>query len=228
VSDQSVKSVSPVVQDYLKAIWNAEEWSDHPVTIKELADRLAVRMSTVSEQVRKLANAGLLVHERYGAIELTDKGRRLAVGMARRHRLIETFLVSHLGYTWDQVHDEAEVLEHAVSDAFVDRLDTFLGHPARDPHGDPIPSPSGLVSESSRVLLTDLVAGEWATVVRIDDSDSQTLRHLASVGLGLDTVLRLTAHDQPTGMFAVQLGECSTVVSVPEHEARAIRVAPGR
>ncbi|WP_448629125.1 metal-dependent transcriptional regulator [Cellulomonas soli] len=138
--------MSAVWQDYLKVVWSAREWLERPVTTKMLATRLGVGASTVSETVRRLADAGLLTHEPYGAVELTEAGRSHALAMVRRHRLVETFLVEVLGYGWDEVHDEAEVLEHAVSDLFVDRLAERLGHPARDPHGDPIPAPDGTIA----------------------------------------------------------------------------------
>lgn len=137
--------LSSVAQDYLKVIWTAQEWSQEKVSTKLLAERIGVSASTVSEAVRKLADQNLVVHARYGAITLTEEGRRAAVAMVRRHRLIETFLVQELGYGWDEVHDEAEVLEHAVSETLMARIDAKLGHPDRDPHGDPIPSADGAV-----------------------------------------------------------------------------------
>ncbi len=108
--------LSAVAQDYLKVIWNAQEWSREKVSTKMLAEKLGVSASTASESIRKLAEQGLVDHEKYGAVTLTDSGRRAALAMVRRHRLLETFLVNELGYGWDEVHDEAEVLEHAVSD----------------------------------------------------------------------------------------------------------------
>src|ERR1700709_1192932 len=128
-----VSELSTVAQDYLKVIWSATEWSEDPITVKQLAERMGVRAATVSDGIRRLADQGMLVHEPYGGIELTDTGRRHAVMMVRRHRLIETFLVEELGYGWDEVHDEAEVLEHAVSDPFVERIAAHPGHPRRDP-----------------------------------------------------------------------------------------------
>ena len=110
------------------------------VSTKMLAERIGVSASTASESIRKLADQGLVDHEKYGAVTLTERGRDAALAMVRRHRLMETFLVRELGYGWDEVHDEAEVLEHAVSDRMVDRIDAKLGFPRRDPHGDPIPA----------------------------------------------------------------------------------------
>ncbi len=118
-----------MAQDYLKVIWTVQEWSRERVSTKLLSERIGVSASTVSEAIRKLSDQGLVDHARYGSIALTDAGRSAAVSMVRRHRLIETFLVNELGYGWDEVHDEAEVLEHAVSDRMIDRIDAKLGFP---------------------------------------------------------------------------------------------------
>lgn len=115
-ADGAVESLSTVTQDYLKVIWTSQEWAEVKVTTKLLADKMGVSASTASESIRKLADQGLVSHEPYGAVTLTDAGRTAAILMVRRHRLLETFLVRELGYGWDEVHDEAEVLEHAVSD----------------------------------------------------------------------------------------------------------------
>jgi DtxR family Mn-dependent transcriptional regulator len=126
------------------------------------------------------------VHEPYGAVELTDAGRMHALAMVRRHRLIETFLVETLGYPWDEVHDEAEVLEHAVSDTLVDRIDAALGHPVRDPHGDPIPTTEGDPRTPHAHRLLEGEATVEQRVVRISDSDPAVLRYLAERGIRLD------------------------------------------
>lgn len=143
--DSNSRDLTTVAQDYLKTIWTAQEWSHEKVSTKLLAERIGVSASTASESIRKLADQGLVNHEKYGAVTLTEAGRNAALQMVRRHRLMETFLVNELGYSWDEVHDEAEVLEHAVSDLMVDRIDAKLGHPTRDPHGDPIPAADGRV-----------------------------------------------------------------------------------
>lgn len=148
----SVSALSASSQNYLKAVWSLGEWSDEPVTASTLAARVGVKLSTASDAIRKLTDQGLLEHARYGAVTLTPEGRALAVAMVRRHRLIETFLVDVLDYDWDQVHDEAETLEHAVSDFLIERIDEKLGHPDRDPHGDPIPRADGTVQKPHAVL----------------------------------------------------------------------------
>lgn len=201
-----VSDLSPVAQDYLKIIWSATEWSDDPVTVKQLSERMGVRAATVSDGLRRLAEQGLVAHERYGGVELTEEGRRHAVAMVRRHRLIETFLVEELGYGWDEVHDEAEVLEHAVSDELVERLDRRLGSPARDPHGDPIPTADGTPRRPDAVPLLDAPSGTRLSVVRISDADPAVLRYLAERGIGLDTALSVQEHRAFAGDVTVTVG----------------------
>lgn len=181
-----VTELTSVTQDYLKVIWTAQEWSDVKVTTKLLAEKLGVSPSTASEGIRKLADQGLVSHERYGAATLTEEGRQAAIGMVRRHRLLETFLVRELGYGWDEVHDEAEILEHAVSDLFMARIDAKLGYPQRDPHGDPIPSLDGSVPSPEMRPLSDLEIGESGRVARISDTDPEMLRYFTEIGLQLD------------------------------------------
>ncbi|WP_295122914.1 metal-dependent transcriptional regulator [uncultured Leifsonia sp.] len=194
-----VSDLSPVAQDYLKLIWSATEWSGDPITVKQLSERMGVRSATVSDAIRRLVDQGLLAHEPYGGIELTDAGRRGAVAMVRRHRLIETFLVEELGYGWDEVHDEAEVLEHAVSDELVDRIDRRLGYPARDPHGDPIPTADGTPRRPDAEPLLAAATGVPLTVVRISDADPAVLRYLGERGIGLDVSLTVDEHREFAG-----------------------------
>jgi DtxR family Mn-dependent transcriptional regulator len=178
--------VNSVIEDYLKVIYSHTEWQPEPITTGGLAARLGLAASSVTEMVKKLVVQGLVVHEPYGAVELTPQGTTLALRMLRRHRLIETWLVDRIGYTWDEVHDEAEVLEHAVSDRLLEALDAQLGHPVRDPHGDPIPSAEGAVVVPAARLLADVEGG---TVVRISDRDPLLLRHLEAEGIVVDSVV---------------------------------------
>jgi DtxR family Mn-dependent transcriptional regulator len=226
VSD-STTGLSAVAQDYLKVVWSAQEWSDEPVTTKRVAERMGVGASTVSEQVRRLTAQGLLEHAPYGAIELTDDGRHHALAMVRRHRLIETFLVETLGYRWDEVHDEAEVLEHAVSDALVERIDALLDHPERDPHGDPIPLPDGTVPRPGAVSLVALGAGDRGTVARISDADPDVLRYLTELGLSLDTTVRVIGRREYAGVLEVAWdGSADRIVQLGFPAAEAIWVEP--
>lgn len=180
--DMPLSDLSTNAQDYLKAIWNAQEWSTAPVTTSWLADRMSVRPSTVSDTIKRLSEQGLVKHAPYGSIELTGVGRKHAVEMVRRHRLIETFLVEVLDYGWDEVHEESEHLEHAVSETMIERMDAYLGHPTRDPHGDPIPSADGRPHRPKATQLT-AVADDSVTVERVSDADPGMLRYFAEKGL---------------------------------------------
>ena len=211
------RDLSTVAQDYLKVIWTAQEWSHEKVSTKLLAERIGVSASTASESIRKLADQGLVHHEKYGAVTLTDAGRRAALAMVRRHRLMETFLVSELGYGWDEVHDEAEILEHAVSDRMLDRIDAKLGHPTRDPHGDPIPAADGKVPTPPARQLSDCGDGDAGIVARISDADPEMLRYFDSVGISLDSRLRVLARRDFAGTISVsveQPGDANAEVTV--------------
>ncbi|WP_262925646.1 metal-dependent transcriptional regulator [Kocuria atrinae] len=166
--------LSSSTQDYLKTIWQLGEWSPDKVTTTTLAARMGLAASTVSEALKKLTAQGMVTRPSYGVVELTDEGRSVAVTMVRRHRLLETFLTTKLGYAWDEVHDEAEVLEHAVSEKFLDRIDALLGHPSADPHGDVIPSPSGVIAAPTAVQLVDVLKSVAVDVVRVSDDDPAT------------------------------------------------------
>jgi len=175
------------MEDYVKVIYAHTEWQPEPITTNALAARLGLAASSVTEMVKKLTAQGLAEHEPYGAIELTARGRHVALTMVRRHRLIETWLVERIGYTWDEVHDEAEVLEHAMSDRLLAAIDAELGSPLRDPHGDPIPTADGTVEIPAAVVLADAASG--GRVVRISDRDPLLLRHLAAEGIVLDALV---------------------------------------
>ncbi len=185
-------STSPAVEDYLKTIYGHTEWQSEPITPSVLAGKLGVAPSSVTEMVKKMAAAGLVSHVPYGAVRLTPGGTQRALSVVRRHRLIETWLVREMGYAWDEVHDEAEVLEHALSDRLLEAIDARLGRPDRDPHGDPIPRADGTRVQAEAVLLSEASVAHVGRVVRISDRDPAVLRDLVEVGVGLDTVLTLT------------------------------------
>lgn len=185
----SVDTLTPSMQNYLKVIWGLQEWNDAPVSNSAIAESAGVRLSTVSDALRKLAEQGLVGHARYGDVSLTEEGREYAISMTRRHRLLETYLVRHLGYQWDEVHDEADRLEHAVSDELVDRIDHALGYPTRDPHGDPIPTRDGEVRRPDAVPLGEVPAPRRVRIERISDADNEMLQYFASRGLVVDAVL---------------------------------------
>jgi DtxR family Mn-dependent transcriptional regulator len=187
----SVEDLSESTQTYLKAIWGLQEWGDGPATTSRIAERTGLAQSTVSDALRKLAEQGLVEHSPYRSVTLTAAGRAYAVAMVRRHRLIETFLSRVLRYAWDEVHAEAEVLEHAVSDLMVERIDALLGHPDRDPHGDPIPSASGSVPPLSATRLTDLTEAGTVVVERLSDADPQRLQFFEGAGIVVGARLRV-------------------------------------
>ena len=177
------------IEDYVKVIYAHTEWQSEPITTNALAARLGLAASSVTEMVKKLVAQGLAEHERYGAITLTADGTALALRMLRRHRIIETWLVQTHGYRWDEVHDEAEVLEHALSDRLLDAIDEQLGHPTCDPHGDPIPTRDGRITSPVAVLLRDAPAGTIGTVVRVSDRDPRVLRMLDAESITLHSTV---------------------------------------
>ena len=197
------------VENYVKVIYSHTEWQDAPITTSQLAARLGLAASSVTEMVKKLSAQGLVTHVPYGAISLTMDGASLALRMLRRHRLIETWLVEQYGYAWDEVHDEAEVLEHALSDRLLEAIDAQLGHPTRDPHGDPIPGADGSISVPAAVLLAEAVEGQRGAVVRISDRDPMLLRHLEAEGIVVDTVVEVLGRKPFGGSFVVRLDDGS-------------------
>lgn len=203
----AVSNLSQSTQDYLKCIWTLQEWSHGPVAMTALAERLGVRTSTASDGIKKLREQGLVDHVAYGGITLTSTGRAHAVTMVRRHRLLETYLVQELGYNWDEVHDEAEVLEHAVSDRLIAAIDARLGHPTRDPHGDPIPTEEGAERRPEALSLANATAGTY-TVARISDADPDRLRRFAELGIVPDAVLTVGEDGTTTvGSVGIALAE---------------------
>ena len=214
----SVAGDSTVTQDYLKVVWAACEWGGSGASITGLAKRMEVAPSTASENVARLVEEGLLVHEPYKAVTLSEEGRRRAMGMIRRHRILETYLVTQLGFGWDEVHAEAEELEHAVSERLLERLDAVLGHPTRDPHGDPIPTADGRLVVPDLVRLETRPVGFDGVVGRIQD-DSETLRRLGRAGIGLDSRVRI--RDRGTVAAATEGGKRrrATVIVLLDTEA---------
>lgn len=174
---------SVAVEDYLKSIYHHTEWQDADITPSQLAAQLGLAPSSVTEMIQKLVTQGLVSHRRYGPIALTAEGRRRAAGIVRRHRLIETWLVTEYGYGWDEVHDEAELLEHVISDRLLERIDERLGWPRSDPHGDPIPDAEGRIVRDPFVLLAEAAVGHRGRILRVSDRDPRLLRDLHAAGV---------------------------------------------
>ena len=181
------------VEDYLKAIYRLSG-EDRPASTSDIAQRLELSPASVSGMIKRLSEQGLLEHAPYRGVRLTADGRRVALRVVRRHRLIESYLVRFLQYDWDTVHDEAERLEHAVSDALVERLAAALGHPAFDPHGDPIPAADGTIEDVSVTPLTELRRGDRCRIARVAISDEDRLRYVGALGLRPGAVVDIVDH----------------------------------
>ncbi len=198
---------SLTVENYLKAILQTSigsqaEW----VSTGQLATALDVSPGTVTSMLKTLAESQLAEYRPYQGVQLTESGRALGMRIVRRHRLIELFLVETLGLSWDEVHEEAEHMEHAVSDSLVDRIDAFLGHPQADPHGDPIPTADGTMRgcDQSAVSLAACPRGSRFRVVRVLTQDANFLRYLTEQGLSLGTVGDVSTNDADAGIVTVQ------------------------
>ncbi|MCK8468985.1 metal-dependent transcriptional regulator [Microbacterium sp. KSW4-16] len=184
---------SPAADDYLKTVYAHTEWQDAPITPSVLAAKLGIAPSSVTEMVKKLAAAGLVSHVPYGAVRLTEAGTARALAMVRRHRLVETWLVQEFDYGWDEVHDEAEVLEHTISDRLLEGIDARLGRPRFDPHGDAIPDVDGHVERVPFVLLADAAVGHTGRVLRVSDQDPEVLRAVEAAGIAVGVEVTVTA-----------------------------------
>src|ERR687889_2914079 len=185
----AVRSPSASVGDYLKAIW--EVAGSGAASTKDVAERLSIAPPSVTNMFARLQEMGLAEYERYRGASLTERGRGEALRLVRRHRLIETFLLEHLGYSWEEVHEEAERLEHAVSDEFTERLAELLGHPERDPHGAPIPKSDGALAPEDSRPLSGTEAGGRFVVSRVENRDPAVLTYLRGLGLVPGRALRV-------------------------------------
>lgn len=200
------QSLSGPVEDYLKAIYDLE-LVGAPASTNDIAERLAISPASVSGMVRRLADQGLITHEPYRGVRLTSDGRRAALRTLRRHRILECYLTAVLGYPWDRVHAEAELLEHAASEELVERMATVLGDPVQDPHGAPIPTRDGEVEESPLGTLADATAGEQVRVRRVHDKDPARLRYLAELGIRPGSLVRILDRAPFDGPITLWVGE---------------------
>jgi DtxR family Mn-dependent transcriptional regulator len=213
---------SRAVEDYLKAIYKLEE-AKRPVPTTALASELGLSAASVTNMVKGLAGRGLLAHEPYRGVTLTPAGRRAALRIIRRHRVIEAYLIARLGYTWDRVHGEAERLEHAASDELVDRMARALGEPVHDPHGAPIPARDGTIARRTLATLAETEEGARVVIREVADEDADCLRFLGENGLLLGTIVTVKT-TAPDGPVAVEVrGERCRV---PRAAAAAVLVEP--
>lgn len=215
-------SISVNVQDYAKAVYALEARAGGAVSTNDLAERLGVTPGSVSAMVRKLAELGLVRHEPYRGVRLTEHGREVALEVLRHHRLLELFLAQELGMPWDRVHDEAEVLEHHLSDELERLIEARLGHPTLDPHGDPIPTRAFEIDEGETERLDELPDGAVGRFVRVSDSDPEMLRYLDGEGIALGQRLEVVGRQPFGGPVFVRFGERQ--VALGGELARAMRV----
>ncbi len=199
------------VEDYLKAIYRLS-LKGQPASTTEIAHRLELSAPSVSGMIKRLSEQGLLEHVPYKGVALTGEGRRVALRMLRRHRLIEAYLVAFLGYDWDDVHQEAERLEHAVSDALIERMAAALGNPRYDPHGEPIPEADGSIRELIYVPVTDLRVGQTAEIRQVDTSEPERLRYIGSLGLKPGTAVKVVDREPFQGPIRLLAGGQERVI----------------
>jgi DtxR family Mn-dependent transcriptional regulator len=203
--------LTTAIENYLKTIYQLQQQGDQATTTM-LAERLNVKPASVTGMVKKLAELGLVEHTPYYGVTVTPAGEKIALEVLRHHRLIELYLVEALGYTWDEVHAEAEALEHVISEKLEARIAERLGHPTHDPHGDPIPSLEGLLPHEDTKPLNALCVGERGTVAQVRLQDAERLRYLSSLGLVPGAEVELRAREPFEGPLTLGVGETRHVV----------------
>ena len=218
--------LSAVMEDYLKSIYVLQAESDGRVKTSAIASYLDVKQPTVTSMLKKLAEKDLANHEAYKGVELTPTGKSVALEVIRHHRLLETYLTEELGYDWSEVHDEADQLEHHVSETFIDRIATQLDEPQVDPHGDPIPTTdSDTVEDPPGSVLTDFDENEAIIIQQVRTQDAEVLRYLDKQGIRPGTALTIE-EVTPIGMITVRSDSSETAISLPNDVARYIRARP--
>jgi DtxR family transcriptional regulator, Mn-dependent transcriptional regulator len=196
------------VQNFLKAVYALQQNTHERVSTNALAEFLGVKAPSITDMARRMVDAGMVDYERYKGVRLTEEGEHVALKVIRRHRLIELYLMQELGYALHEVHDEAEKLEHAVSDRFVEALARRLGDPEVDPHGDPIPSAEGVMRQRNLIPLSELPIQTSASVSRLTADSADMLQHILDRGFKLDAHIEVTARDPFNGpITAVVNGE---------------------
>jgi DtxR family Mn-dependent transcriptional regulator len=214
--------LSRSVEDYLKAVYSLCQ-SGEAASNSAIAEALDVQPASVTGMIKRLAESGYLEHVPYRGVELTETGTRAALRVIRRHRILETYLTRYLGYRWEDVHQEAERLEHAASDELIDRMAAALEHPSHDPHGAPIPSSSGEVEITDSLTLAELGPGDAARVRAVRDDDSAGLRAAENAGLLPGTKVRVRARRRsPPGLLLEVEGSGSVALEISMEVARRV------
>lgn len=223
IAETRTSGLSRSTEDYLKAIYMLQE-QGAPAQTSAIAERLDIAPPSVSGMVKRLSESGLIEHAPYRGVQLTRAGRRAALRMVRRHRILETYLTSKLGYDWDSVHEEAERLEHAVSDELIERMAMALGNPRYDPHGAPIPTKDGLIEAVEYVALAEVPTGSVAELREVSDEDPEMLRFLATLGLRPGTTFDVVGRQPFRGPVTIRLSGRPPREQVIGHElSRALR-----
>jgi DtxR family Mn-dependent transcriptional regulator len=204
---------SLTVENYVKAIYQlAHDVEGGPVATGQISAALGVLPGTVTSMLKTLDESNLATYKPYEGVRLTPSGRGLALRVLRRHRLIEQFLSQTLNLSWDEVHEEAEHMEHAVSDSLIDRIDAYLGHPTTDPHGDPIPTADGTVAVAAAHSLVECAVGDRFRVARVTDQSSEFLRYLSQTGVEIGTQGSLVAADAENSRVTIRLGDDEKII----------------
>jgi len=209
--EELIQELAPRISDCLKVIYTMQE-RGRKVSTSAVSERLGVSDATVTMLFKDFATAGWVEHTPYRGVRLTPLGERKAMEVIRHHRLLELYLARELGYSWDKVHDEADKLEHVISEEFEDKLDALLGHPTIDPHGDPIPSKDGVVVVRKGQTLQQLLEGQTALILRVNDQDPDKLRYLGTLGMYPETRVELVYRAPFGGPLRILVGEQSQQV----------------
>ena len=203
--------LSQAAEDYLKSIYKLQE-KGGKVSTGVLAEFLNVKPASVTGMIKKLESMKLIKYERYQGVTLTNAGKAIALEVIRHHRLLELYLFKALGMPWDGVHDEAEKLEHVISEEMEARMDEYLGYPTADPHGSPIPDKNGVVPKTESIPMTSLQEGQSCVVAEVNDSDSALLRHLGSFNLYPGTRFRVIEVAPFDGPFTIDVAGQQAVI----------------
>lgn len=198
--------ITEAIQDYLKVIYKVEETGEE-VTTNAIAERLQVTQPSVTGMVKKLSEMNLINYTPYQRVELTEAGRKIALEVIRHHRLLELYLAKAMGYSWDRVHQEAEKLEHVISEEFEDKMAEMLGQPTSDPHGAPIPGKDGTIEQRNLMALTEVAACRTVLVKQVSDRDPEKLRYLAGIGIYPEVILIIIEKAPFRGPISIKIGE---------------------
>ena len=194
-------------ENYLKTIFHLYQEEKEPVSTNAIAERLATKPSSVTDMMKKLATKNLINYQKYQGVTLTERGMKKATLIVRKHRLWEVFLVEKLHFSWDEVHDIAEELEHIQSEVLIDRLDAFLGSPDKDPHGDPIPNKEGVFYNTIKTLLSELDSGDSGTCVAVKNTSKEFLVYLSKMGIALGNEITVVSKEPFDNSMTIRIND---------------------